>query len=69
MLQALLTFIRQNDNLLCNEKYRWLKNASVHIGGKSGYKGVIEIYQCNSFEAPLWKSDKGEHYSLLKNLS
>ncbi|KUL88361.1 hypothetical protein ZTR_05059 [Talaromyces verruculosus] len=41
------------------EKYRWLKNASIHVGGKFGYQGVIEIYQCDSLEAPLWKSDKG----------
>ncbi|EEA19166.1 conserved hypothetical protein [Talaromyces marneffei ATCC 18224] len=58
MVQKMFWHIKKNDNLLCQEKYRWLKNASIHVGGKFGYEGVIEIYQCDSQEAPLWKSDK-----------
>ncbi|KAL3703680.1 hypothetical protein TMatcc_010869 [Talaromyces marneffei ATCC 18224] len=44
--------------VLPSEKYRWLKNTTLHIGGQLGYQGVIEIYQSDSVEAPTWKSDK-----------
>lgn len=52
----------QNEKLLPSEKYRWLKNATLYVGGQHGYQGVIEIYQSDNVDVPIWKSAKGKHH-------
>ncbi|OKL57977.1 hypothetical protein UA08_06780 [Talaromyces atroroseus] len=51
--------VKRNDPLHANEKYRWLKKASIQVGRDTSSKGRIELFESDTAVAPTWRSDRG----------